>query len=186
MEQNGDRQSGGAVVFSVSSSASTLSMPEYLSYVFGALYLGLWSLSFYPQLWENHKRRNTYGLALEYVIIQPAAYFLFSIYTLVGRVEMIGRPRRDEDGVLEDHEQVDKADVAFSTHAFLLSSAILVQSLILPRGSVGDQRHIKRWCINLLGIIGGLVLLSFAIEISIDESNSGKSLHQLVVLPLKL
>jgi hypothetical protein len=37
-----------------------------------------------------------------------------------------------------------------------------------------------------LGIIGGLVLLSFAIEISIDESNSGKSLQQLVVLPQKL
>jgi hypothetical protein len=68
MEQNGDRHSGGAAVYSVSS-ASTLSIPEYLSFVFGALYLGLWSLSFYPQLWENYKRRNTYGLALEYVII---------------------------------------------------------------------------------------------------------------------
>jgi hypothetical protein len=37
-----------------------------------------------------------------------------------------------------------------------------------------------------LGIIGGLILLSFAVEISIDESNSGKSLQQLLVLPLKV
>lgn len=81
---------------------------------------------------------------------------------------------------------MDKADVAFAIHAFFLSSAILVQSLILPRGSIGDQRHIKRWCINLLGIIGGMILLSFAVEISIDESNSGKSLQQLLVLPLKV
>jgi hypothetical protein len=57
----------------------------------------------------------------------------------------------------------------------LLSSAILVQSLILPRGSVGDQRDIKKWCINMLAITGGIIFLSFAVEISIDESNSRKN-----------
>ena len=59
----------GTEILASSSTQFTLSIPEYLSYVFGALYLGLWSLSFYPQLWENYKRRNTYGLALEYVIL---------------------------------------------------------------------------------------------------------------------
>jgi hypothetical protein len=68
------------------------------------------------------------------VVFQVLAYFLFSIYAYVGRIEMTG----NVSSLTDEFEHIDKADVAFSTHAFLLSSIILVQSLILPRGFVGD------------------------------------------------
>ena len=48
---------------------TTISSPEYMSYIFGALYLTMWSLSFYPQIWENYKRQNSYGLAFEFVYL---------------------------------------------------------------------------------------------------------------------
>jgi uncharacterized protein with PQ loop repeat len=69
----------------------TMSISEYMSYVFGALYLSLWSISFYPQLWESYKRSNTVGISFDYVILQTFAYFFFCVYAMTGKIEMIGR-----------------------------------------------------------------------------------------------
>ena len=54
----------------------------------------------------------------------------------------------------------------------MLSAAILSQCLIYPRGSIGDQKHLRRWSLNLTVGLSCLILLTFAVEVSIDESNS--------------
>ena len=87
--ENGDKLVSDVVSIVISqASLQEVSVCEYLSYTFGSLYMALWSISFYPQLWENYKRQNSYGLSFEYVFIHPFTYLFYCIYTLVTRVEM--------------------------------------------------------------------------------------------------
>ena len=155
-------------------STETMSLSEYMSYVFGAVYLSLWSLSFYPQLWENYKRNHTVGLSYDYAILQTVAYFLFCLYSYAGKIELIGINKVDTTFAL-NYEPIDRADVAFATHAFFLSAAIFTQTQVMHRGHIGDQKSIKKWVLKLLYAVCGFVLLSFAVELSIDERNHGKN-----------
>jgi hypothetical protein len=50
-----------------------------------------------------------------------------------------------------------------------MSSGILTQCLIYPRGSIGDQKHLKRWALYLSAVFLGLTALTFAIELNIDQ-----------------
>jgi cystinosin len=105
-------------------STETMSLYEYLSYVFGALYLSLWSLSFYPQLWENYKRNHTMGLSYDYALLQTFAYLLFCLYAFTGKIELRPFSTTPQPPVGLNIEPIDRADVAFASHAFLLSAAL--------------------------------------------------------------
>lgn len=80
----------------------------------------------------------------------------------------------------DEGEQIDKADVAFAVHAFMLSTAILTQTMLYPHHLIGDPKHPRRWVTYLLGAASGAILLTFAVEISIDEG------RERVVLPYML
>ena len=56
----------------------------WLSDVFGLIYLFAWSLSFYPQAWENYRRKNLSGFSLEFAFLHPFAYFFYNVYTWTG------------------------------------------------------------------------------------------------------
>jgi hypothetical protein len=43
-----------------------------------------------------------------------------------------------------------------------------------------------RWVLKLIYIVCGFVLISFAVEISIDERNNGKTHAAKVILPLSV
>ena len=101
-----------------------MSAYDFIAHIFGLIYLISWSLSFYPQAIENYTRKNVKGLSIEYAILNPIAYFLYSVYTVVGRI---------------DHNlgtgMVVIADVLFATHGFALTAVHLTQCLIYSRGS---------------------------------------------------
>ena len=85
--------------------------------------MGFWSLSFYPQIWENYKRKKVHGLSYEFVVMQTLAYFLYSVYTLTGRIEMSNITSMNQIEKSK-REYIDQSDVYFAIHAFLLSSLI--------------------------------------------------------------
>lgn len=61
-----------------------MSAYEFIAHIFGLVYLIVWSLSFYPQAWENYTRKNVKGFSFEFAILNPIAYFLYNIYTYAG------------------------------------------------------------------------------------------------------
>ena len=84
---------------------------SFLSSVFGFIYLMTWGMSLYPQAWENYKRKNVVGYSFELAILNPFAYFFYTIYTFSGRIYSdIGTGK------------VSLADVLFSSHGVLLTS----------------------------------------------------------------
>ena len=99
-------------------------------------------------------------------MLQTAAYFLFCLYSYTGKIELIGRKTLDNMGVSVD--PIDQADVAFATHAFLMSAALFTQTQVMHRGHIGDQKSFKKWALKLFFGVCGFVMLSFAVELSID------------------
>jgi hypothetical protein len=76
------------------------------------------------------------GLSYDYAMLQAFAYFLFCLYSYAGKIELIGINKVDTFAL--NYEPIDRADVAFATHAFLLSAAIFTQTQVMHRGHIGD------------------------------------------------
>lgn len=130
-----------------------MSAYEFITHIFGLIYLVSWSLSFYPQAWENLRRKNVKGFSFEFAILHAIAYLFYTIYTYTGRIDS-----HSATGV------VVIADVLFSTHGFMLTAVHLTQCLIYRRG--GENRYPKRWCLIFLGVELSLITFFFLLEIN--------------------
>ena len=58
-----------------------------LSQLFGWSYFAIWTLSFYPQVWENYHYQSTEGLSIEFAVLNPSGYFFYTIYCLQGTID---------------------------------------------------------------------------------------------------
>ena len=84
---------------------------EILSHICGIIYSFAWNLSFYPQGWENYRRKSVDGFSLEYALLNPMGYLFYSIYCITGTIYPdIGT------GI------VDWSDLFFATHGLALST----------------------------------------------------------------
>mmetsp|Transcript_52592 Transcript_52592/g.94419 ORF Transcript_52592/g.94419 Transcript_52592/m.94419 type:complete len:311 (+) Transcript_52592:40-972(+) len=97
-----------------------------LSELLGWTYFCAWSVSFYPQVVLNHRRRSVNGLSLDYQMLNVVGfcfYFLFNmmLYFMPG----IRAAYRDAHDGHDSAVQLN--DVVFSGHAFLLTAVTLVQ-----------------------------------------------------------
>lgn len=50
--------------------------------ILGWISFVLWVISFYPQLIENYKLKSVAGFSIEYAILNPMGYFMYSIYNI--------------------------------------------------------------------------------------------------------
>ena len=100
----------------------------------GYTYFLSWSVSFYPQVILNHKRKKTSGLSIDFCILNVLGYICYSIYN-VGffwshTIQQLYIERHDNKNDGDESEtsiMVQGNDVAFAIHAFLLSSYTLGQ-----------------------------------------------------------
>lgn len=51
-----------------------------LSWVFGWTYFLAWSISFYPQVFLNHKRKSTNGLSPDFCALNVLGFFAYMVY----------------------------------------------------------------------------------------------------------
>lgn len=52
----------------------------YTSLVFGWIYFVAWSVSFYPQIWINFRRKSVVGLNFDFVFLNIVGFALYSIF----------------------------------------------------------------------------------------------------------
>ena len=57
---------------------------EILSIIVGWIYFFAWSMSFYPQIWENYKRQSVGGFSVEFALLNPCGFFFYSFYSVAG------------------------------------------------------------------------------------------------------
>jgi cystinosin len=100
---------------------------SFLSNIIGYTYFIAWSVSFYPQVIYNFKRRSTRGLSPDFCALNVLGFACYTSYTVCfyfsPEVERQYKDRYGQDADIT----VQSNDVAFSIHALVLSLLVLLQ-----------------------------------------------------------
>jgi cystinosin len=100
---------------------------RWISSCVGYTYFLCWSVSFYPQVVTNYKRKTTDGLSLDFCALNVIGFGCYAAYNLAlfysSVVQQQYRERHGHGSVVT----VQSNDVAFAVHAFVLSSLTLLQ-----------------------------------------------------------
>ncbi|XP_058751323.1 cystinosin homolog [Vicia villosa] len=116
--------------------ASWNSIPCRVAYEFlGWSAFVCWSVSFYPQIYLNYKRKSVVGLNIDYALLNTVK----QIYYLIYNASLYFSPTvQKQYGNKYGHKQMNPValnDVAFSVHAVLLTVFTLYQIGIYDRGN---------------------------------------------------
>ncbi|GAB2279353.1 hypothetical protein Dimus_013995 [Dionaea muscipula] len=112
------------------------STPLEITYeVLGWIAFFSWSISFYPQVILNFRRKSVVGLNFDFVVLNLTKHTSYLIYNATLYFSSaVQQQYRDKYG-LDEMIPVAANDVAFSIHAVLLTSFILFQIFIYERGN---------------------------------------------------
>jgi cystinosin len=116
--------------------ASWNSVPlEVLYNVLGWVAFFSWSISFYPQVILNFRRKSVVGLNFDFVLLNLTKHSSYLIYNAsLFFSSTVQRQYREKFG-FDEMIPVAANDVAFSAHAVLLTALTLFQIVIYDRGN---------------------------------------------------
>ena len=141
----------------------------------GWLYFSAWSLSFYPQIILNIKRRTTQGLTPDFPLLNVVGFSCYTITQAVFLYSPVVRAQYAARHPVSPEPTVRFNDLAFGAHALIL--CVIVYSQFYPglwgwKKAPGVRRHINKVS---LGIVWGSVLaVAITIAIVLAFGNSGK------------
>jgi cystinosin len=101
-----------------------------ISQLLGWSYFFCWSISFYPQILLNYKRKSCVGLSLDFVWLNILGFSCYSIYTFAFYYDPI--TRREYKNRYGTDNAVQPNDLVFAIHALLITIITLSQTLIYP------------------------------------------------------
>ncbi|KAK7889005.1 hypothetical protein WMY93_024565 [Mugilogobius chulae] len=129
---------------------------DVLSEVIGWIYFLAWSVSFYPQAWENWSRKSVVGLNLDFLALNLTGFIAYSVFNIsLFWVQPIKEEflKRDPNAVIP----VTASDVFFSLHAVLLCVVYVGQALVYQAYMNYQRSSTVGWSIGnvLLDFTGG-------------------------------
>lgn len=150
----------GAAIGLVSDKDESLPTPWYrsVSAMIGYTYFIFWSISFYPQVVVNFKRKSTHGLSVDFCALNTLGFLCYTIYNVCLFWSPVIRELYRER--FNSEVTVHSNDVAFAIHALALSTTTVFQ--IFAYG--GSQRLS---CAFLGIILSILVIVAIALVLVI-------------------
>ncbi|KAK7267017.1 hypothetical protein RIF29_19681 [Crotalaria pallida] len=116
--------------------ASWNSVPLHVSYeVLGWFAFVCWSISFYPQVILNFRRKSVVGLNFDFVVMNLTKHSSYLIYNASLYFSLAVQKQYKDKYGQKEMIPVAANDVAFSIHAVLLTAISLFQIAIYDRGS---------------------------------------------------
>lgn len=134
---------------------------EVFIHLIGWLYFCLWSVSFYPQIFLNFKRKSVAGLNLDFVVLNLLGFSLYSGYNLGLYYNAEVRTEysaQHPGGVIP----VQLNDVVFSLHALLATAVTVGQCLVMEKG---DQ-SVSIPCRAFLVITALVIIVSVGLSLT--------------------
>ncbi|XP_056662922.1 cystinosin isoform X2 [Monodelphis domestica] len=107
---------------------------EGLNQVIGWIYFVAWSVSFYPQVVENWRRKSVVGLSFDFIALNLTGFMAYAVFN----VGLFWVPYIKEQFLQEypsGVNPVDSNDVFFSLHALVLTLVVILQCYLYERGS---------------------------------------------------
>lgn len=100
-----------------------------ISLIVGWVYFAAWSISFYPQIWINFKRKSVVGLSFDFLALNLLGHTLYAIFnSSLYWITYI------EDEYFQRFPRgmnpVELNDVVFSIHASIITALTVSQCLI--------------------------------------------------------
>ncbi|CAK6437837.1 unnamed protein product [Pipistrellus nathusii] len=132
LHKNHSNQTGPRIHFLVIRS----NVVSIINQVIGWIYFAAWSVSFYPQVILNWRRKSVVGLSFDFVTLNLTGFVAYSVFN----VGLFWIPHIKEQFFLQHPNGVNPVeinDVFFSLHAVALTLVVLVQCLLYE---CGDQR----------------------------------------------
>ncbi|KAI9023433.1 PQ loop repeat-domain-containing protein [Hyaloraphidium curvatum] len=148
-----------------------------VSQVLGWSFFLAWSLSFWPQVVLNHRRKSVAGLSFDFVALNLLGFACLTGYTAAFRFS---------DAVRDEYAKrhggapplVDANDLVFAAHAFLATAVVVLQVIFLDRGG----QRVSPWAWAFLGIAGGVLLATSGTVAFADGKLGGTRLEWLDVV----
>lgn len=134
---------------------------DYLSDTIGWIYFLAWSISFYPQVWLNWKRKSVLGLHFDFLSLNIIGFLFYSIFN----IGLYFIPEIQREYFLRHPYGVNPVqlnDVIFSVHAFFACAFQVIQCIIYERG---DQQ-ISRTGRSLIGSFIIMLIISLILGAS--------------------
>uniref|UniRef100_A0A2C9JNI0 Cystinosin homolog n=2 Tax=Biomphalaria glabrata TaxID=6526 RepID=A0A2C9JNI0_BIOGL len=129
--------------------------------VIGWIYFAAWTLSFYPQVFSNWKRKSVVGLSFDFVLFNMIGFIAYCCFN-VGlywipsvKAEYF---KEHKDGV----SPVQINDVFFAIHAVAITLVVIIQCFIYERGA----QKISVWSKVLVGFIFLYVIITLILTLS--------------------
>ncbi|EDW16846.2 cystinosin homolog [Drosophila mojavensis] len=127
----------------------------YSSIVFGWIYFVAWSVSFYPQIWINYRRKSVEGLNFDFITLNIVGFTLYSMFNC-GLYFIKGLQNEYSERHPRGVNPVMLNDVVFSLHAMFATSITIVQCFRYERG----QQRVSKVAYGLLSIFALIVIIS--------------------------
>jgi len=118
---------------------------ETVSTVVGWIYFVAWSVSFYPQIYDNFKRRSVIGLNFDFLSLNVIGFTVYGVFN----IGLYWIPSI-QDEYFELHPQgvnpVQGNDVFFTLHAVLACIVTIIQCFFYQRGN----QRVSRVCTGII------------------------------------
>ncbi|XP_028301032.1 cystinosin [Gouania willdenowi] len=104
-----------------------------ISQVIGWIYFLAWSVSFYPQAWENWRRKSVIGLNFDFLALNITGFVAYSVFN----IGLFWVPSIKEEFLSKNPDGINPVsanDVFFSLHAVLLCLIYIGQAAVYERG----------------------------------------------------
>ncbi|KAB1265717.1 Cystinosin [Camelus dromedarius] len=105
-----------------------------INQVIGWIYFVAWSISFYPQVITNWRRKSVVGLSFDFVALNLMGFVAYSVFN----IGLLWVPSIKEQFLLKypnGVNPVESNDVFFSLHAVALTLVVTVQCFLYERGN---------------------------------------------------
>ncbi|XP_037347375.1 cystinosin isoform X2 [Talpa occidentalis] len=150
---NHSNQTSSRIIFLVAHS----NLISIINQVIGWIYFVAWSVSFYPQVIKNWRRKSVVGLSFDFVALNLTGFVAYSVFN----IGLFWVPYIQEQFLLQHPNgvnPVDSNDVFFSLHAVALTLVVLVQCLLYERGNQRVSRPaiaflVLSWLLALIAMI---------------------------------
>ncbi|XP_045842297.1 cystinosin isoform X2 [Meles meles] len=126
-----------------------------INQVIGWIYFVAWSISFYPQVITNWRRKSVIGLSFDFVALNLTGFVAYSVFN----IGLLWVPSIKEQFFLKypnGVNPVDSNDVFFSLHAVALTLVVMVQCFLYEQGN----QHVSWPTISFLVLSWVFVLIT--------------------------
>ncbi|KAK7804186.1 LOW QUALITY PROTEIN: hypothetical protein U0070_022494, partial [Myodes glareolus] len=129
-----------------------------INQVIGWIYFVAWSVSFYPQVFQNWRRKSVIGLSFDFLALNLTGFVAYSVFN----VGLLWVPYIQEQFLLKypnGVNPVDSNDVFFSLHAVVLTLVVILQCCLYQRGN----QHVSWPSIGFLVLAWLFVLVTMIV-----------------------